>query len=178
MITILDTQVKTSTRWSCCFGGKRRGVSEKRNHVFGKQRAMQCMLQCVAVCCRMLQCAAACWGVSRCVAVCFDIILWSVWQVSTSFFCARSVCCGALQTVADCCRLLQTAADCCGVSNYCARHSSMREACVAHCCNALQCAGCSVLQCAGCSVLQCVAVCCSVLQCAAMSCSVLQCVVV
>jgi len=113
MITILDTQVETSTCWSCCFGGKRRGVSEKRNHVFGKQRAMQC----VVVCCGVLSCVAACCSVLGCVAVCFDIILCSVWQVSTCFFCARGVCYGALQTVADCCRLLQTAADCCGVSN-------------------------------------------------------------
>ena len=36
--------------------------------------AMQCVLQCVAVCCSVLQCVAVCCSVLQCVAVCCSVL--------------------------------------------------------------------------------------------------------
>ena len=70
---------------------------------------LQCVLQCIAVCCSVLQCAAVCCGVlarkggallAVRVAVC---VLQSVLQ-------CVAVCCSVLQCVAVCCCVLQCVA--------------------------------------------------------------------
>ena len=75
-----------------------------------------CVLQCVAVCCRVLQGVAGCCSVLQCVAVC----------------------CSVLQRVAACCSVVQRGAVCCSVVQCVAVYCSVSQ-CVAVCCNVLQC---------------------------------------
>ena len=57
-----------------------------------------CVLQGVAVCCRVLQCVAVCCSVLQCVAVCYRVLRGYV-----------AVCCNVLQRGAVCCSTLITA---------------------------------------------------------------------
>jgi len=145
-----------------------------------------CVLQCVAVCCRLLRCVAVychCQAIyPRAlpvrVAECCDVLQCAV--VVRQYLCALCLCvaarCSVLRYVAVCCSVLPLSDS-----------TPARSACVVQCfavfCSLLRCVAvdCSVLQCvtvwqrdAVCHrVLQSVAVCCSVLQFVAVCCSIL-----
>jgi len=156
---------------------------------------LQCVLQCVAVCCdcdvavvegACLATQAADEVAGRRVCVCCSVLHWV------------ALCCSVLQFIAS---VLQCLAVCCSVGAVTdllvcgsggsrARTHTRRRACgttpcvygflfsflyVAVCCSMLQCVSfmCVAVRCRACllCVLQCVAVCCSVLQCVAVCCS-------
>jgi len=73
---------------------------------------LQCLLQCVAVCCSVLQCVAVC-----CSVLCGsrdETHIRTCPQVSV--FQLVAVCCSVVQCVAVCCNLLQCLKACCSVS--------------------------------------------------------------
>jgi len=131
---------------------------------------LQCVLQRVAVYCRVLQFVVmrqhlrfeldrrTCCPCVLCCSLCCSVCCSALRCVAT--------CCSMLQRVAACCSMLQHVAACCSVIA-CVHYQLRFELDQRTCCPYVLC----------CSVLQRVAVCCGVLQCVAVCCSVSQCIV-
>jgi len=79
---------------------------------------LQCLLRCVAGCCRVLQCVAVCCSVLQCVAVDVVDVIWDMYQMFPRS--KGEGCSSVLQCVAVCCSqrvavCLRCVAVCCGV---------------------------------------------------------------
>ena len=66
---------------------------------------LQCVLQCVAVCCRVLQCIAAWCSMLQCVAVCRSVLQYVI--VCCSVCCIGLICVAV--SIAVTCKVLQSA---------------------------------------------------------------------
>jgi len=125
---------------------------------------LQCVLQCVAVCCIVLQCFAVCCSVLQCVAAGhFKLLMLCNFIVYGHMMRFVAVCCSVLQYVAVCCSVLQCVSQCVAVCV-----AVCVTVCVAVCCSgsleSLHFMLCYRVTGMWCGVVRCVAACCSVLQ--------------